>query len=89
MHCCSTATITSDPPSTWPLALCDAAGDFQVLLPAMQLERLPEGVIASPHGEVELRGFPGEVSVLELSGRPVLQAANDTGELWTRTPFNL
>ena len=55
----------------------------------MQIERLPEGVTATPHGDVELRGFPGAISVVELSGRPAGLASNDTGELWTRTPFNL
>jgi adenylate cyclase len=69
--------------------LCDVAGPFEVLLPTMQIERLPEGVIAGSHGDLELRGFPGPVSVVELSGHPVLSAPNDTGELWTRTPFNL
>jgi class 3 adenylate cyclase len=54
----------------------------------MQLERLPDGISASDHGELELRGFPGTVSVLELSGRPTGNGAvNDTGELWTRSPF--
>ncbi len=67
--------------------LCDLAGPFEILLPTMQLERLPEGVTATPHGEVELRGFPGSVDVVELGGRPVLMASNDTSELWTRTPF--
>ena len=28
-------------------------------MPTMQIERLPEGVIARPYGDVELRGFPG------------------------------
>jgi len=69
--------------------LCDAAGPFEVLLPTMQLERLPEGVTATPYGEVELRGFPGPIDVIELSGQPVLAARNDTGELWTRSPFLL
>ena len=69
--------------------LCDAAGPFEVLLPTMQIERLPEGVSATPYGDLELRGFPGAISVVELSGRPVLRATNDTGELWTRTPFDL
>ena len=69
--------------------LCDAAGPCEVLLPTMQIARLPEGITATPHGELELRGFPGAISVVELSGRPVLRATNDTGELWTRTPFNL
>jgi len=67
--------------------LCDVAGPFEVLLPTMQLERLPEGVTANPHGEVELRGFPGPIDVVELSGVPVHTPLNDTGELWTRTPF--
>ena len=67
--------------------LCDAAGPFEVLLPTMQIERLPEGVSATPYGDLELRGFPGAISVVELSGRPVLRATNDTGELWTRSPF--
>ena len=53
----------------------------------MQIERLPEGVNASPHGDLELRGFPGPVSIVELSGRPRATASTDTGELWTRSPF--
>jgi adenylate cyclase len=67
--------------------LCDIAGPFEVLLPTMQLERLPQGILANPHGEVELRGFPGSVDVVELDGRPVASPLNDTSELWTRTPF--
>jgi adenylate cyclase len=67
--------------------LCDIAGPFEVLLPTMQLERLPEGITVTPHGEVELRGFPGPIDVVELGGRPVSTALNDTSELWTRTPF--
>ena len=53
----------------------------------MQLERLPEGITVTPHGAVELRGFPGPIDVVELGGRPVSTALNDTSELWTRTPF--
>jgi hypothetical protein len=54
----------------------------------MQLERVPAGVTANDHGEIELRGFPGTISVLELGGRPDVNGAlNDTSELWTRTPF--
>ena len=67
--------------------LCDLAGPFDVLIPSMQLERLPEGVTASPHGAVELRGFPGAIEVFELGGTPAPTANNDTSELWTRTPF--
>jgi adenylate cyclase len=67
--------------------LCDAAGPHEVLLPTMQIERLPQGVHASAHHEIELRGFPGPVDVVELTGHPLLTATNDTGELWTRSPF--
>jgi adenylate cyclase len=67
--------------------LCDIANDFEVLIPAMGMERLPEGVIATPHGPVELAGFPGEIEIFELSGIPAAADRNDTGELWTRTPF--
>jgi adenylate cyclase len=69
--------------------LCDLAAPHEVLLPTMQLERLPQGVQATEHGDVELRGFPGSIDVLQLSGEPVSTPANDTGELWTRTPFNV
>jgi adenylate cyclase len=67
--------------------LCDAAGPFEVLIPNMQLERLPAGVDAIPHGELELRGFPGSIEVIHLSGRPEHEPRYDTGELWTRSPF--
>ncbi len=69
--------------------LCDAAGPFEVLMPTMQIERLPQGVLATPHGELELRGFPGSIDVVELSGQPVATMRYDTGELWTRTPFGV
>lgn len=67
--------------------LCDHARNFEVLMPTMQLERLPEGVDAEPFGELELRGFPGTVDVVRLTGTPTNMERNDTGELWTRTPF--
>lgn len=67
--------------------LCDLAAPFEVLMPTMQIERLPEGVIARPYGEVELRGFPGTIDLVELSGTPVATSLNDTSELWTRSPF--
>jgi class 3 adenylate cyclase len=54
----------------------------------MQIERLPEGVSAQSHGEVELRGFPGVIDVVDLKGRPASTALNDTSELWTRSPFS-
>ncbi|MEM1335169.1 MAG: hypothetical protein AAGG08_17095, partial [Actinomycetota bacterium] len=66
--------------------LCDHAKGVEVLMPAMHLERLPEGIVAEPYGEVELRGFPGPMAVVELTGTPESVDA-DTGDLWTRTPF--
>jgi class 3 adenylate cyclase len=68
--------------------LCDAADPFEVLMPTMQLERLPPGITATPHEPVVLRGFPGEVEVVELSGA-VPASESDTGELWTRPRFNV
>jgi adenylate cyclase len=67
--------------------LCDAAGPAEVLMPTMQIERLPEGVTTRDHGSLELRGFPGSIEVVALSGEPVAAPRNDTGELWTRLPF--
>ncbi len=67
--------------------LCDAAGPHEVLLPTMQIERLPQGVATASQRDLELRGFPGTINVVELSGQPVMTATNDTSELWTRTPF--
>ena len=55
-------------------------------MPTMQLERLPEGVVAEPYGEVELRGFPGPIDVVSLTGIPH-SSSLDASELWTRTPF--
>ena len=66
--------------------LCDYARGVEVLMPTMQIERLPEGVVAKPYGDIELRGFPGPVNVVELTGTPVA-ASVDAGDLWTRTPF--
>lgn len=67
--------------------LCDAAGPFEVLMPTMQIERLPRGVTAHAHPPVDLYGFPGPIEVVELGGQPELVASGDTGELWTRSPF--
>jgi adenylate cyclase len=67
--------------------LCDVALPHQVLIPTMGLERLPQGVSADPIGAVQLAGFPGEIEVVELSGAPAPTAHNDTGELWTHSPF--
>jgi len=66
--------------------LCDAAGPFEILIPTMQIERLPQGVTARPHEPLELRGFPGEVDVVNLGGTLESDGA-DTGALWTRPRF--
>lgn len=67
--------------------LCDHARNVDILMPTMHLDRLPEGVVADPYGEIELRGFPGAVSVVRLAGAPVTHDSQDTGELWSRDPF--
>ena len=67
--------------------LCDAAGPGEVLVPADQTFELPPGVTATPHGVIELRGFPLALTVGCLSGTAIVQGRNDTGELWTRSPF--
>jgi class 3 adenylate cyclase len=67
--------------------LCDAAGAFEVLIPIDQVEDLPEGVHTIPHAPLDLRGFSEPVAVYTLSGDPVIADRNDTGELWTRSPF--
>jgi adenylate cyclase len=68
--------------------LCDAAGDFDVLMPTMHLERLPDGITAEPRGELELRGFPGAIDVVRLVGTPRGSDRHDTGELWSRDLVN-
>jgi adenylate cyclase len=67
--------------------LCDVAGQHRVLIPAMGLERLPDGISAMPAGAVTLAGFPGEIEVLELTGEPKPATHHDTGELWTHSPM--
>ncbi|MCU1366223.1 MAG: hypothetical protein JWL72_2270 [Ilumatobacteraceae bacterium] len=70
--------------------LCDAAGPTEVLMPSMQLDRLPPGVHATPNGGLELRGFPGEIEVFALTGTLTDESeSRDTSELWTRAPFGL
>ncbi len=66
--------------------LCDHATGYDVLMPASHVEGLPEGITTEPFGDVELPGFPGVIEVVRLSGTTV-GGRNDTGELWTRTPF--
>ncbi len=69
--------------------LCDAAGPSEVLIPAMQIERLPQGIHATACGALELRGFPGQIEVFNLSGVLVDTEQRDSSELWTRAPFGL
>jgi class 3 adenylate cyclase len=64
--------------------LCDYAQNVDVLMPTMHLGRLPEGVSAEPFGEIELRGFPGKLDIVRLTGAPPAIAMNDVSELWTR-----
>jgi class 3 adenylate cyclase len=67
--------------------LCDAAGPYEVLMPADQVDGLPGGVVATPHVDVSLRGFPEPIATVALSGAPVSVHRHDTGELWTRSPY--
>jgi adenylate cyclase len=67
--------------------LCDAAGPWEILAPSTTTAELPEGVVAAPHGTLDLRGFPDPIDVVELSGEVESRDRNDTGELWTRSPF--
>lgn len=66
--------------------LCDDPRNRGALIPTMHIERLPEGVTAEPIGEIELKGFPGPIDVVELSGQP-LPSSEDSSDLWTRSPF--
>jgi adenylate cyclase len=67
--------------------LCDLAGHYEVLMPTMHLGQLPHGITAIERGSVELRGFPGTIDVVELTGAPVDPADSDAGDLWTRAPY--
>jgi adenylate cyclase len=67
--------------------LCDAAEPYEVIIPAEQVENLPNGVAAVPHEPLALRGVSEAVNVVTLSGEATDAARNDTGELWTRSPF--
>lgn len=66
--------------------LCDAAGPLQVLMPSDQAGNLPTGVVAEPAGTLVLKGFAEPIDVVSLSGQSP-STANDTGEIWTRSPF--
>jgi adenylate cyclase len=66
--------------------LCDRATGVEVLMPTMHLTTLPAGVVARPYGELELRGFPGRVDLVELHGVPEPNDA-DADDLWTHVPL--
>ena len=63
--------------------LCDAA-EQDVLMPTMHLGQLPEGVVVEPHGEIELRGFPGMVDVVSLRGAPASLGVVEAADVWPR-----
>lgn len=67
--------------------LCDYAEVGEVLIPKSNLESLPDGVIAVKHDPVMLRGLSDAMDVVTLQGDPTVATRNDTGELWTRSPF--
>jgi len=67
--------------------LCDAAQPYEVIIPLDQVESLPEGVVAVPHEPLTLRGLNEAIPVVTLKGEATNAARNDTGELWTRSPF--
>ena len=64
--------------------LCDYAQNVDVLMPTMQLEQLPQGIEAEPFGEIVLRGFPGTIDVVRLTGAPAVNGLRDDSDLWTR-----
>ncbi|CAB4824249.1 unannotated protein [freshwater metagenome] len=66
--------------------LCDVAEHNEVLMPRSDLRRLPPGVTENNHDNVVLRGL-GEVEVVNLTAQDKIGGNNDTGELWTRSPF--
>lgn len=67
--------------------LCDAAEPLEVIIPADQVENLAEGVVAVHHEPLTLRGLNEAIQVVTLTGEDVSMNRNDTGELWTRSPF--
>jgi len=66
--------------------LCDVADHNEVLMARADIKHLPDGVVENNHAPVELRGL-GTVDVVSLTAPKKLSGTNDTGELWTRSPF--
>jgi class 3 adenylate cyclase len=67
--------------------LCDAAEPYEVIIPKDQIENLPDGVATIAHAPLSLRGLSEALEVVTLGGEATNAARNDTGELWTRSPF--
>ena len=69
--------------------LCDAAGPCEVLMPALAARHAARRASTPTRTRrSNLRGFPGPVDVVQLSGHmSSTDGRNDTGELWTRSPF--
>lgn len=65
--------------------LCDAAGGIGTLIPADQACDLPSGIIARVLEPMTLPGFPIPISVVSLSGEPVIDLRYDTIDLWARS----
>jgi class 3 adenylate cyclase len=65
--------------------LCDIAGPGEVLMPAMQIAYLPGGISAEEHDDVDLRGFPGPLHVVQLTGHAAAPNEGDDDELWLHT----
>jgi class 3 adenylate cyclase len=66
--------------------LCDVADHNEVLMARADIKHLPDGVVENNHAPVELRGL-GTIDVVSLTAPKKLSGTNDTGELWTRSPF--
>ena len=67
--------------------LCDVADPYEVIIPVEQIENLPEGVLVGKHEALTLKGLSEAIPVVTLTGEATNAARNDTGELWTRSPF--
>lgn len=67
--------------------LCDVADPYEVIIPVEQIENLPEGVVVGKHEALNLKGMSEAIPVVTLTGEATNAARNDTGELWTRSPF--
>jgi adenylate cyclase len=67
--------------------LCDVADPYEVIIPVEQIENLPEGVVVGKHEALTLKGMNEAIPVVTLTGEATNAARNDTGELWTRSPF--